>query len=71
MQDIMEHPDFDTRDVSSLKSIGGGGGPFPASQHEKTQKKFKGAAPGQGYGLTEVRLPWVELVWLYTIRAGS
>jgi len=53
VQDLMEHPDFDRYDTSSLKSIGGGGGPTPASQVAKTAKRFRGGAPGQGYGLTE------------------
>ena len=49
----MEHPEFDKYDTTSLKSIGGGGAPTPASQVKKTAKKFKGGSPGQGYGLTE------------------
>ncbi len=53
VQDLMEHPDFDKYDLSSLKVIGGGGGPTPASQVSKTSKKFKGGIPSQGYGLTE------------------
>ena len=53
VQDLMEHPDFDKYDTSSLKSIGGGGAPTPASQVKKTAKKFKSGSPGQGYGLTE------------------
>jgi len=53
VQDLMEHPDFEKYDTSSLKSIGGGGAPTPASQVAKTAKKFKGGSPGQGYGLTE------------------
>ncbi len=53
VQDLMEHPDFDKYDLSSLKSIGGGGGPTPTSQVSKTAKKFKGGVPSQGYGLTE------------------
>ena len=53
VQDLMEHPDFEKYDTSSLKSIGGGGAPTPASQVKKTAKKFKGGSPGQGYGLTE------------------
>ena len=48
VQDLMEHPDFDKYDTTSLKSIGGGGAPTPASQVKKTAKKFKGGSPGQG-----------------------
>eukprot|EP00750_Incisomonas_marina_P018759 INCI3137.2.p1 GENE.INCI3137.2~~INCI3137.2.p1 ORF type:complete len:600 (+),score=105.50 INCI3137.2:310-2109(+) len=53
VQDLMEHPDFATRDTSSLVSVGGGGAPTPISQVSKVSKKFKRAAPSQGYGLTE------------------
>lgn len=53
VQDMMEHPDFDKYDVSTMKSIGGGGGPTPAAQVTKVAQKFKGGGAGQGYGLTE------------------
>lgn len=53
VQDMMEHPDFDKYDVSSMRSIGGGGGPTPAAQVGKVAQKFKGGGAGQGYGLTE------------------
>jgi len=53
VQDMMEHPDFDKTDTSSLKSVGGGGAPTPKAQVEKVGKKFKNGAPQQGYGLTE------------------
>jgi acyl-CoA synthetase (AMP-forming)/AMP-acid ligase II len=53
LNDLMEHPNFDKFDTSSLKSVGGGGAPTPASQVAKADKKFKNAKPGQGWGLTE------------------
>ena len=54
IQDIMEHPDFDKYDTSSLKKLGGGGAPTPVSQLKKVSKKFKGGgSAGNGYGLTE------------------
>merc|ERR1719174_2676937 len=53
VQDLMNHPDFDKRDTSSLMSVGGGGAPTPTTQVNKVSKKFKNAAPSQGYGLTE------------------
>jgi len=54
VRDLMEHPDFEKTDTSSLKSLGGGGAPTPPSQAALVPKKFKGAAPGQGYGMTEL-----------------
>jgi len=53
IQDMMEHPDFSKYDTSTLKSVTGGGGPTPKAQVAKSASKFKGSAPGQGYGLTE------------------
>lgn len=53
IQDMMEHPDFSKYDTSSLKALGGGGGPTPISQVAKSNAKFKSAVPAQGYGLTE------------------
>ena len=54
IQDLMEHPDFDKYDTSSLKKLGGGGAPTPVSQVKKVSQKFKGGgAAGNGYGLTE------------------
>jgi len=53
VQDLMEHPDFDKFDTSTLQVVAGGGGPTPKSQVFKTERKFRNAMPGQGYGLTE------------------
>eukprot|EP00511_Aplanochytrium_stocchinoi_P002341 CAMPEP_0204838622 /NCGR_PEP_ID=MMETSP1346-20131115/31368_1 /ASSEMBLY_ACC=CAM_ASM_000771 /TAXON_ID=215587 /ORGANISM="Aplanochytrium stocchinoi, Strain GSBS06" /LENGTH=577 /DNA_ID=CAMNT_0051974783 /DNA_START=115 /DNA_END=1848 /DNA_ORIENTATION=- len=53
VQDLMEHPDFEKTDTSSLKTVGGGGAPTPKSQVERVGEKFKNGAPQQGYGLTE------------------
>merc|ERR1719397_2181832 len=53
IQDMMEHPDFNKRDTSTLTRIGGGGAPTPKSQVMKVNKKFKGGQAGNGYGLTE------------------
>lgn len=54
IQDLMEHPDFNKYDTSSLKKLGGGGAPTPVSQVNKVSKKFKGGgSAGNGYGLTE------------------
>eukprot|EP01059_Diplonema_ambulator_P025576 TRINITY_DN42654_c0_g1_i1.p1 TRINITY_DN42654_c0_g1~~TRINITY_DN42654_c0_g1_i1.p1 ORF type:complete len:600 (+),score=198.58 TRINITY_DN42654_c0_g1_i1:51-1802(+) len=62
VQDLMEHPDFAKRDTSSLTAVGGGGAPTPLSQVGKVVKKFKTAAPAQGYGLTETNgaVAWIK-----------
>eukprot|EP01006_Ploeotia_vitrea_P043992 TRINITY_DN66796_c2_g2_i2.p1 TRINITY_DN66796_c2_g2~~TRINITY_DN66796_c2_g2_i2.p1 ORF type:complete len:469 (-),score=46.98 TRINITY_DN66796_c2_g2_i2:484-1890(-) len=54
VQDIMEHPNFEKTDVSSLVFVGAGGAPTPPSQVQKIVKNFANAVPAQGYGLTEV-----------------
>jgi len=52
--DLMEHADFAKRDTSSLETVGGGGAATPTGQIMKSNEKFKGALPTNGYGLTEV-----------------
>jgi len=53
-QDLIQHPDFTKRNLSSLKQFGSGGAPTPPKQVEEMNKKFGGAAaPSNGYGLTE------------------
>lgn len=56
VQDLLEHPDFEKYDTSSLKQIGGGGAATPVSQVTKIQKKFSGGTAQQGYGLTETNV---------------
>lgn len=53
VRDLIEHPNFESTDTSSLKSLLGGGAPTPTSQSALVAKKFKKGTPGQGYGLTE------------------
>lgn len=52
-RELILHPDWATRDTSSLKSIAGGGAPMQPDLVEKIEKKLSGAAPSTGYGLTE------------------
>jgi long-chain acyl-CoA synthetase len=51
--DLVNFERFADYVTSSLRSIGGGGAPAPASQVEKTAKAFPKGAPGIGYGMTE------------------
>ena len=51
--DLLESPDFESRDTSSLASVGGGGAPAPPEIVSRVDKSFKRARPGLGYGMTE------------------
>eukprot|EP00041_Stephanoeca_diplocostata_P038471 m.1518618 g.1518618 ORF g.1518618 m.1518618 type:complete len:307 (+) comp25221_c3_seq11:3760-4680(+) len=53
LQDMIQHPDFEKRDLSSLKSLGSGGAPTAPALVPKINRKFKSGAAGNGYGLTE------------------
>jgi len=51
--DLLECPDFATRDTSSLVSVGGGGAPAPPELVRRVDKSFRAARPSIGYGMTE------------------
>ncbi len=51
--DLLESPDFASRDTSSLVSVGGGGAPAPPELVKRIDKGFKSGRPGIGYGMTE------------------
>ena len=51
--EMLQHPDFDKHDLSSLATIGGGGAPAPEGQVKRVAERFPGGQPGIGYGLTE------------------
>ncbi|WP_421119596.1 class I adenylate-forming enzyme family protein [Aquihabitans daechungensis] len=51
--DLLEHPDFDQYDTSTLTSVGGGGAPAPPQLVARVGASFKTAKPGIGYGMTE------------------
>ncbi len=50
--ELLNHPEKDVYDLSSLKNLGGGGGPRPSEHVKQLDEGFKGR-PGIGYGLTE------------------
>jgi acyl-CoA synthetase (AMP-forming)/AMP-acid ligase II len=52
-REMMLHPDFATRDTSSLKSMGGGGAAVQPDLTKKLHATMKNAAPNAGYGMTE------------------
>ena len=51
--DLLASPDFDRRDTSSLKSVGGGGAPAPPELVRKIEANFSNGRPQIGYGMTE------------------
>ena len=51
--DLLESPDFASRDTSSLQSVGGGGAPAPPELVQRIEKGFRRGRPGIGYGMTE------------------
>ncbi|HEX6658508.1 MAG TPA: AMP-binding protein [Ilumatobacter sp.] len=52
-RELLLHPDWSKRDVSSLKLMGGGGAPLQPDLVEKIDKSLATGAPSTGYGLTE------------------
>ena len=50
---VLESPSFDTRDTSSVRSIGYGGAPAPPELVRRIEAMFPGRTPSNGYGLTE------------------
>ena len=51
--DMLESVDFETRDTSSLSSVGGGGAPAPPELVSRVEGSFRRGRPGIGYGMTE------------------
>ena len=51
--ELMQHPDRDKYDLSSLLDIAGGGAPRPAEHVSRLADAFPGKNPAIGYGLTE------------------
>ena len=50
---VLDHPDFDKRDLASVKSVGYGGAPAPPDLVRRIKEHFPGGNPSNGYGLTE------------------
>jgi acyl-CoA synthetase (AMP-forming)/AMP-acid ligase II len=51
--ELMNHPDKDRYDLSSLTDIAAGGAPRPVAHVERLKENFETAQPALGYGLTE------------------
>jgi acyl-CoA synthetase (AMP-forming)/AMP-acid ligase II len=52
-REILIHPDFPSRDTSSLKTIGGGGAAMQPDLVGKVPEHMPGTRPNTGYGMTE------------------
>lgn len=52
-RELINHPDFDKTDTSSLLAIPCGGAQVPPDQVQKIDDRIKTARPGTGYGMTE------------------
>lgn len=61
--ELMNHPDRDRYDLSSLKDITAGGAPRPVSHVARLQQEFPNAQPALGYGLTETNAVGCTNFW--------
>jgi long-chain acyl-CoA synthetase len=52
-RELIAHPDFETHDLSSLMSLGGGGAQLPPDLVHKIDQSVETARPATGYGMTE------------------
>ncbi|HSL57007.1 MAG TPA: class I adenylate-forming enzyme family protein [Acidimicrobiales bacterium] len=52
-RELLMHPDWETRDTSSLTGMGGGGAPLQPDLVGKIDQSLAKGAPSTGYGLTE------------------
>ena len=61
--ELMNHPDREKYDLSTLSDITGGGAPRPIAHVERLQKSFPSSQPALGYGLTETNAVGCANYW--------
>ena len=61
--ELMNHPDRDKYDLSSLTDITGGGAPRPIAHVERLKQTFPNSQPALGYGLTETNAVGCANFW--------
>jgi acyl-CoA synthetase (AMP-forming)/AMP-acid ligase II len=61
--ELMNHPDREKYDLSSLTDITAGGAPRPITHVERLREKFPNAQPALGYGLTETNAAGCANYW--------
>ena len=70
--ELMNHPDREKHDLSSLTDIAAGGAARPISHVTRLQESFTGAQPALGYGLTETNAVGCGNFWSnYTDKPAS
>jgi len=70
--ELMNHPDRDKYDLSSLKDITAGGAPRPVTHVTRLREEFPNAQPALGYGLTETNAVGCLNFWSnYAAKPGS
>ncbi|MCY7271483.1 MAG: acyl--CoA ligase [Sphingomonas bacterium] len=70
--ELMNHPDRDKHDLSSLTDIAAGGAARPTAHVTRLQESFTGAQPALGYGLTETNAVGCGNFWSnYTDKPAS
>ncbi|NNE12735.1 MAG: AMP-binding protein, partial [Ilumatobacter sp.] len=71
-REMLMHPDWETRDTSSVKGMGGGGAPIQPDLVDKIDKSLRGGVPATGYGLTETHgIVTANQAKLYTEKPAS
>ena len=71
-REMLLHPDWNTRDTSSLKAMGGGGAALQPDLVEKIDKSLKSGGPSTGYGLTETHgIVTANSAKMYTEKPAS
>ncbi|HEX5184834.1 MAG TPA: class I adenylate-forming enzyme family protein [Allosphingosinicella sp.] len=61
--ELMQHPDRDKYDLSSMTDIAAGGAARPVAHVKRLQESFRGARPALGYGLTETNAAGCGNFW--------
>ncbi|WP_114954081.1 class I adenylate-forming enzyme family protein [Sphingosinicella terrae] len=61
--ELMQHPDREKYDLSSLTDIAAGGAPRPVSHVTRLEESFTAAQPALGYGLTETNAVGCSNFW--------
>ncbi|HYI47951.1 MAG TPA: fatty acid--CoA ligase family protein, partial [Allosphingosinicella sp.] len=61
--ELMQHPDRDKYDLSSLSDIAAGGAARPVAHVKRLEESFRGAQPALGYGLTETNAVGCSNFW--------
>uniref|UniRef100_UPI0017BA79C9 class I adenylate-forming enzyme family protein n=1 Tax=Sphingomonas sp. TaxID=28214 RepID=UPI0017BA79C9 len=70
--ELMNHPDRDNYDLSTLTDITGGGAPRPVAHVERLRHAFPNSQPALGYGLTETNAVGCGNYWgNYTAKPAS